>query len=211
MRSVFYGTVLVYLLAGLVAFATAPAVAQTTSTQLMQKTAPTIEHKGPATNPGEMGFSGQAKAGVSQPSQAKGPESKTPANVSTQPKGGEATVARVDRSGNCLHVYSDPSPSSKEIACMAKGEKIHLTGMFSKDRRWAQLDNHGWALFRDLKTDVKAPRVSEMGRSWGRSAGTGQGAPGTGQHHYRGARYCYPGYYYPYYPGYYGWYWSPWY
>ncbi|MGO9119588.1 MAG: hypothetical protein ACLQPD_18510 [Desulfomonilaceae bacterium] len=211
MRSVFYGTVLVYLLAGLVAFATAPAVAQTTSNKSIQKTAPTIEHKGPVTNPGEIGFSGEAKVGASQQSQANGLEDKVPANVSAQPKPGEATVARVERSGNCLHVYTDPSISSHEIACLLKGERIHLTGMFSKDRRWAQLDNHGWVLFRDLKTDVKAPRAA-MARSWGRSAGTGQGTPSTVRHQYRGARYCYPGYYYSYYyPGYYGGYWGSWY
>ena len=167
MRSVFYGTVLVCLLAGLLAFATAPAVAQT-SNQLMQKTAATIEHKGPVTNPGEIGFSDETKAGASQQSQANGLEDKVPANVSAQPKGGEATVARVDRSGNCLHVYTDPSISSHEIACLLKGERIHLTGMFSKDRRWAQLDNKGWVLFRNLRNRPEGP----SGRSNGESVGS---------------------------------------
>jgi hypothetical protein len=65
MRSVFYGTVLVCLLAGLLAFAAAPAVAQA-SNQLIQKTATTIQDKGPSSNSGNMGFSGEAKAGASQ-------------------------------------------------------------------------------------------------------------------------------------------------
>lgn len=211
MKIALYLTGLVYLLAGLLAFATVSAVAQTTSIQGTPKTGPVIQHKGPVENPGEMGFSGEAKVGTDRTSQTKRSEGVKPANFYSQSKPGEATIARVDRSGNCLHVYTDPSVSSKDIACLAKKERIHLTGMFSKDRRWAQLDNQGWVLFRDLKTDVKVPRLSAMERSWGRSAGTGQGAPSTGQNHHRGARYCYPGYYYPYYPGYYGWYWAPWY
>jgi hypothetical protein len=64
MRSVFYGTALVCLLAGLLAFATAPAVAQT-SNQLMQKTATTID-KNQSANSGNVGFFGEAKAGASQ-------------------------------------------------------------------------------------------------------------------------------------------------
>jgi hypothetical protein len=66
MRSVFYATVLVCLLAGLLAFATAPAAAQTFN-QLTQKTAITIEHKDSSANSGNMGFSGEAKAGANSP------------------------------------------------------------------------------------------------------------------------------------------------
>lgn len=228
MRNVFYVTVLVCLLA----LATAPAVAQATSDQTMQKAGPTIEHKGPVAVPAETGFSGEAKAGASQgmdahrqmktkmksdtmgqagqPTPTQGPGGMQPANVSAQAKGGDATVARVDRSEKCLRVYSDPSAASKQIACMLKGENVHLTGMFSKDRRWAQLDNNGWALFRDLRTNVKPPRMAATEKSWGRSAAAGKAKPHARRHHYRGFRNCYPGYYYPgyyyYYPGYYGWY-----
>ncbi len=67
MRKVFYGTLLVYLLASLLAFSAAPALAQTTSNQLTQKTATTIEHQAPSANSGNMGFSGEAKAGASSP------------------------------------------------------------------------------------------------------------------------------------------------
>jgi hypothetical protein len=45
MRIVFYRTVLVYLLVGLVASAAVPAVAQTTSNQGIPKTGTTIQHK----------------------------------------------------------------------------------------------------------------------------------------------------------------------
>jgi hypothetical protein len=231
MRSVFYVTVMVCLLSGLLAFTTAPAVAQMMSDQIMQNSGPTIEHKGPVAGPTHMGFSGEAKAGASeqtnapgqmksmmkgqtmgrmnQPSEPQGTEGTPPANVSAQAKGGEATVARVDRSGKCLHVYTEASASSKEIACMPKGEKVHLTGVFSKDRRWAQMDNHGWVFFRKLETDVKAPPTAAMERSWGRAAGAGKGMPSAGRHHFRGRCYCNPGYYS--YPSYYGWSWGSWY
>lgn len=232
MRSVFYVTVMVCLLSGLLAFGTAPAVAQTMSDQMMQKTGPTIEHKGPVASPGETGFSGEAKSGGSQqmgassqmksmmksetqgrvthPAEAQSTGGNQPANVAAAVKGGEATVARVDRAGNCLRVRSDPSASSKEIACAAKGQQLRLTGVFSKNGRWAQLDNHGWVFFRQLKTDVRPPRTAAMGRSWEKAAGAGKGAPTSGRHHYRRAGCCYPGYNYSY-PGYYGWYWGSWY
>jgi hypothetical protein len=149
---------------------------------------------------------GENMGQVNQPSGTQGAAGTQPANVSPAAKGGDATVARVDRSGNCLRVRSDPSASSKEIACVAKGEKVHLTGLFSKDGRWAQLDNQGWVFFNRLSTDVKPPQTASMGKSWERSAGTGTGKHSTGRHHYRGTHCCYPGYYYYFYPGYYGWY-----
>jgi hypothetical protein len=228
MRSVFYVTVLACLLSGLLVFAAAPAVAQMMSNQMMQKSGPTVEHQVPTAGPTEMGFSGEAKAGASQgmgvhsqmktmmksettgkasqPSETKGPVGAQPANVSAQAKGGEATVAREDRPGNCLHVRSDPSASSKEIACVPKGQKVHLTGVFTRNGRWAQLDNHGWVFFRQLKTNVRPPLTASTEMSWGQSAAAGKTKPHARRHHYRGFRHCYPGYYY-YYPGYYyGWY-----
>jgi hypothetical protein len=66
MRSVFYATVLVCLLAGLLAFATAPAAAQTFN-QLTQKTATSID-KDSSANSGNVGFSREAKAGANSPS-----------------------------------------------------------------------------------------------------------------------------------------------
>ena len=154
MRSAFYVTVLVGLLSTLLAFSTASAVAQTTSNPLTHKTSMDTEHRGPTANPSE----------------------------SAHPKGGVAIVARVDRYGKCLHVFRDPSIFSREIGCMSKGEKAHLTGVFSKNRRWAQLDNHGWVLFRDLKTDVKPPRRVAMKRPWCSPAAAGNEAPMAARH-----------------------------
>ncbi len=155
MRSAFYMTILVGLLTTLLAFAPAPGIAKTTSNQLTHKAATTIAHKGPVANP-----SGSARA-----------------------KGREATVARVSRYGECLHVFRDPTVYSAEIGCMLKGEKTHLTGLFSKNGRWAQLDNGGWVFFGDLRTKVKPPRTVAMKKSWARSAAAGQGKPKTAQRH----------------------------
>ncbi len=180
MRSVFYVTALVYMLACLLAFATVPAVAQTTSNQEIPKIGPMMQHSGPVENPGEMGFSAQAKGGTDLTSQTKRSEDMKSAKVYSHTKPGEATVARVDKSGNCLHVYTDPSVSSKEIACLLKGETIHLTGLFTKDKRWAQLDNKGWVLHRNLKTHVKARRTAASNMSWGRPAAMGKGTSKNG-------------------------------
>ncbi len=65
MRSVFYGTAVVFVLAVLVAFAIAPSVAKA-SNQLVQQTATTIEHKDATQNPDNAGFSGAAQAGANQ-------------------------------------------------------------------------------------------------------------------------------------------------
>jgi hypothetical protein len=154
MRSAFYMTVLVGLLSTLLTFSTASALAGTTSNPLTHKISIATEHKGPT-----------AKA-----------------SESAHAKGGVATVARVERYGKCLHVFRDPSAYSREIGCMSRGEKTHLTGVFSKNRRWAQLDNHGWVLFGDLKTDVKPPRRVAMKRSWCRPAAAGNRAPMTAHH-----------------------------
>ncbi len=187
MKRLLYGLVLTCLVSGLIAFATAPTLAQT-SDQSTQKTGTTIEHRGPTANPSEMGSSGQSKAEPNHhQSQIKSSRRTECANVSGPAKGGEATVARVDRYGRCLHVYRRPSVFSKEIACMTKGEKTHLTGVFSKNRRWAQLENHGWVLFRDLKTDVKAPRIAAMKKPWGRIAAAGTGTAGLVRHDYSGS------------------------
>lgn len=188
MKKIFYGTLYVYLLAGLPAFAIAPAVAEAMSNQSMEAIAPAPAHRGPVANPVEKASSQEAN----HESKSHFRWGKTATNHFTQDQGGEAIVARVNRPGKCLRVYSHPSHSSKQISCMAKGEKVHLNGTFSKDRRWAQLDNQGWVLFRNLKTHVKARRTGLMntslgrsaaiGESWNRSATMGKSKPKTAGH-----------------------------
>jgi hypothetical protein len=99
----------------------------------------------------------------------------------SQIKGGEGVVKNVDnRSGNCLSIRSGPSDSEKEVACIPKGEKVQLSGVFSGDRRWAQLDDGGWVPFKQIKTDVQAPKAMKSGRGTSSSRDTWRGPAGTG-------------------------------
>ncbi len=236
MRSLAYVTLLGVFLLGLLAFATVPALAQgNEDLMMMQKGGQTTQHKGPVATPRQKSFTGEAKTGSSQQatttnhmksmmkgqsigklnkqSKAQGAVGAQSAKVTAQAKGGEATIARASRSATCLRVYSKPSFSSQEMACMPKGETVHLNGVFSKDRHWAQLNNNGWVVFRDLKTGVKPPRVAARTGSWGRTAGAGGHPVGWWHHRYYdyypgyfggGGGYYYPYYYSYYYPGYFG-------
>lgn len=168
MKKVFYLALFMYLFAGFLALAIASAVAQAMSNQSMEAITPTSRQKGPVENPGEK----TSSQGANQSSRANFHRGKTATSSSNQSKAGEATVVGVNRSGKCLPVHSRPSPSSKRISCMAKGEKVHLNGIFSKDRRWAQLDNQGWVLFRNLKMHVHVKPHRATGKSWNQSAGT---------------------------------------
>jgi len=71
---------------------------------------------------------------------------------------GEGVVISVDRPENCLRIRRGPSVAYEIIGCAGFGEKLRLTGVFSSDNRWAQLDNNGWVLFSQVRTDLKPPR-----------------------------------------------------
>ncbi len=110
-------------------------------------------------------------------------------NTAPTIKGGEGVVTGVDRPDNCLRVRRGPSTSDEEVACVAKGETVRLTGVFSRDGRWAQLDDGGWVFFNQIKTDVPAPRgitsgsgSSPTGAGWRRPAASGSG---SGRKQYR--------------------------
>lgn len=127
---------------------------------------------------GKAEFSGEAKTGVSEESQTgmtrreaatNAPRSrdvKTPptegasAEHKASDKGavGHAVVTGIDRPENCLRIRRGPSTSYDVIGCAADGETLNLTGVFSSDGRWAQLDNNGWVFAGQIKTDVKPPR-----------------------------------------------------
>jgi len=130
---------------------------------------------------------------------------------------GVAVVVGVDRPDNCLRIRSGPGASHDIIACVPAGESLNLTGVFSQDGRWAQLDTNGWVFFGQLKSDVMPPQAATAGRSFDRPAGAGAGSGKKGYHYYGGCGYSYwPGYFYG--PGYYhhrgfrrgsGMYWYP--
>jgi len=75
------------------------------------------------------------------------------------PAGGEGVVVRVDQPENCLRIRSGPSTAYSLIGCAKMGEKLRLTGVFSGDGRWAQLDNNGWVYVSQIATDLKPPRT----------------------------------------------------
>ena len=50
---------------------------------------------------------------------------------------------------------------------------MHLTGVFSKDGRWAQLDNNGWVFVGQIKTSVALPRRASRESEWETPAGAG--------------------------------------
>ena len=77
-----------------------------------------------------------------------------------------------------------------------------LVGVFSDDGRWAQLDNNGWVLFSQLRTDVRPSGAEwEKAAAAGKKSKGGKAYPGRKFRHYYGC--FYPGYYYYGYPGYY--------
>ncbi len=139
------------------------------------------------------GVAAQPRAAVQQP-----------AAVAGQNQGTEALVARVDRPDNCLRLRSAPSRSGNVIGCAKMGDKLFLTGVFSGDGRWAQLNNNSWVYYDQIKTSLKPkkqmraasrPRSSEEFDTWEYPAGS----------YYSADPYYDSGYgYYDYWPGYYG-------
>lgn len=118
-------------------------------------------------------FKGQIKSETTGRME-RSPEARMPVEKGTgqRVEGGEAIVARIDRPKNCLRVRSGPGASHDEIGCAAKGDKLILTGVFSKDRRWAQLDNNGWVHFSQLSTQVRPPMFASSGESFDQPAAT---------------------------------------
>jgi len=150
---------------------------------------------GIATQPAP-GVAAQPGAVVQQPAVAAG-----------QNQGTEALVARVDRPDNCLRVRSAPSSSGNVISCAKMGDKLFLTGVFSDDGRWAQLNNNGWVYYSQIQTSLKPKKHMRSARRsmpsdeyfdvWEVPAGSYYGEPDT---YYEGP-YSYD---YGYSPGYYG-------
>jgi hypothetical protein len=129
----------------------------------------------------EAEVSGEARGSVVT-GQERVPAART--ETSARVAGGEAVVVRVDRPDNCLRIRSGPSMSYNLIGCAVMGQTLVLTGAFSTDGRWAQLDNNGWVTFRQIRTSLKPPKRvisrvrtsdsdSDFDELWGRPAGAG--------------------------------------
>lgn len=125
-------------------------------------------------------------------------------------RGGVAVVSSVDRPEDCLRIRSGPGTSNDVVACATRGEKLRLTGEFSRDGRWARIDDGGWVFYGQLDTEVRPPRFAAAEGSFDKPATAGKGKSRTGHkrfHRHGGPCYYYgTGYYGPYYygGGYYG-------
>jgi len=134
------------------------------------------------TGPGmaaQQGFSApgqQQPSGFAQPMTGQRAASPPPGSPGAGPAPvAEAVVIGVDTPENCLKIRRGPSTSYEQIGCAKLGDKLRLTGVFSSDNRWAQLDDNGWVFTCQIKTDFRppGPAVSctsgpsyEYGRTW---------------------------------------------
>ncbi|MDQ7781891.1 MAG: hypothetical protein RDU20_03365 [Desulfomonilaceae bacterium] len=159
---------------------------------------------------GETGIEQETK-GEAEMEQELKPEARSSSEeaVTGQAEGGRAIVARIDRPENCLRVRSGPGTSYDIIGCASKGDTLVLTGTFSEEGRWAQLDNNGWVFFDQLETDVARPQVMASEGAFDQPAAAGdRPRKGFNRFHGYGGYYHTPGYWsygcpgYGYYYGY---------
>lgn len=71
-----------------------------------------------------------------------------------QPKGGIATVIRVDQPDNCLRVRSGPGGEYEVIGCAPLGEQLNITGVWTSNN-WAQTADNGWVYGPQIQTDLR--------------------------------------------------------
>jgi hypothetical protein len=148
------------------------------TSQGMEKPGVTETHKGIMPKPQSLretnpGIAKRNAAGAQNKKAEKLGASSQAKQANKQVKGGEATVARVDRPRNCLRIRSNSAVSSKILGCAPSGKKLRLNGVFSKDGRWAQLDNNGGVFFSQLRTSVRPPQGVASAGSWKRPAAAG--------------------------------------
>lgn len=138
---------------------TTPMAASLQETGSAVGTPGTTEGGGPTAggSPGKIKgqMSGLSEGGP--PPSGAGRVSATPSPFHVGQNGGEAVVVRVDQPDNCLRIRRGPSTAYEQIGCAAFGKKLRLTGVFSNDNRWAQLDNNGWVFAGQIMTNVKPP------------------------------------------------------
>gem|GEM_PF-1991876 len=76
-----------------------------------------------------------------------------------QPKGGVATVIRVDQPDNCLRIRSGPGNSYDVIDCANMGDQLNITGVWTSNN-WAQLAGAGWVYGPQIQTDLRPPQAA---------------------------------------------------
>ena len=70
-----------------------------------------------------------------------------------KPKGGEGTVAAVDKPDLCLVIRKGPYSSYEKIGCAELGQKLKLSGVWSSTN-WARLEDGGWVDASKIQTDL---------------------------------------------------------
>jgi hypothetical protein len=75
----------------------------------------------------------------------------------SRPPVAEAFVIGADPPENCLRIRRGPSPSYQVLGCAKLGDRLRLTGVFSGDNKWAQLEDNGWVYACQIRTDFKPP------------------------------------------------------
>jgi hypothetical protein len=172
---------------------------------------PSQRPEGYASDPGYMGrgVSGQGGAfgpserrsfGFDQPATTseRGPggtgETRTPPRLAAA---GEGTVIDVDQPDNCLRIREGPTTASRQIGCARMGERLPLSGNFSRDNRWAQLTDTGWVFVCQIRTNLRPPGGPVACRRGGLPYGTVyEGMDWGGPAGYYGADFLGPRYFY---------------
>jgi hypothetical protein len=163
MRATAYLIVMTSFLSVLIVFATVPAMAAApVGGGASMGTPPPMNGQANQTMTGpQTPTMGQKKAEVSggaQPPTGAPQAAAPPAGPASVQKGGEGVVVSVDQPQNCLRIRGGPGSNFPMVGCATRGQKLQLTGVFSSDGRWAQLQNKGWVFLSQIQTDLQPPR-----------------------------------------------------
>lgn len=112
---------------------------------------------------GQGGFPGSGKSkssGFDQPAsmgqRGTGAPGESGAASMMRPAG-EGIVIGIDLPENCLRLREGPTTASRQVGCANMGDRLPLSGQFSRDNRWAQLTDTSWAFVCQIKTNLKPP------------------------------------------------------
>ncbi len=106
---------------------------------------------------GSPGFQGQGGSNVTQGLGVPGV------------RGAEGVVTGVDQPEGCLRIRRGPSGQFEAFGCAKLGERLQLTGNFSRDGKWLELAGGGWVWAAQVGTDLR-PTQAYAGPA--RSGGT---------------------------------------
>lgn len=171
MRATAYLIAMTSLLSVLIVFATVPAIAaEPEGGGSSMGTPPPMNGSGQMMSSSQNPMMGQQKApmaggaatqeksGGTQPMSGSPQAAAPPTGAGSAQKGGEGFVVSVDQPENCLRIRAGPGSNFPMMGCAPRGQKLHLTGVFSSDGRWGQLKDNGWVFLSQIQTDLQIPR-----------------------------------------------------